>query len=134
MTKQSEENLELDGEQESSEGDVDTTSENELDSDDNTSDERKNQSNWKKMSQAKKELERELKAEREEKRELLKELQAVKEWANGLYENEDEKPFAKKEEKQAEDKTEKLELKIFLLDNKDAKEYIDDIQAVRKKY
>ena len=87
------------------------------------------------MSEAKKSLERELKAEREEKAKLVSELEKVQEWANSLYEDESQKPFAKKEVVQAqEDKAAKLEEKIFLIENKEAKEFIEDIQAVRSKY
>ena len=107
-------------------------------SDDDTSDERKsNSSNWKKMNEAKKQLARELRSEREEKAALAAELVKVKEWANSLYEDESQRPFTKKEEKKveiADQKADKLEQKIFLLENKEAAEHIDDVNSVRTKY
>lgn len=86
------------------------------------------------MTEAKKQLARELQAEREEKVQLQSELQKLKEWANSLYEDESQKPFTKKEEAVLDDKAEKLEQKIFLIENKEAKEHIDEIQSARKKY
>lgn len=119
----------------SSESNIETDSQNEIDSDDNTSDDnKKNSSNWKKMNEVKKELERELKAERNEKSKLEQELQLLKDWANSLYEDETKKPFTKQEEKKLDDATAKLEQKIFLLENKEAKEHIDLINSAREKY
>lgn len=86
------------------------------------------------MSETKKALERDLRAEREEKAQLTAELKELKDWANSLYEDENQKPFTKKEEAKIDDKAEKLETKIFLLENKDAKEHLDDINSVRAKY
>ena len=110
------------------------TSENDDGSDEDTKSDRKNQSNWKKMSEAKKALERDLKAEREEKAQLSAQLKELKDWANSLYQDESQKPFAKKEEEKIDDKAEKLETKIFLLENKDARDYLDDINSARLKY
>jgi len=124
----------LDQEPTNSEENADTSSENEVDSDDNTTDERKNQSNWKKMSETKKALERDLRSEREEKAQLTSELKELKDWANSLYEDDTQKPFTKKEEQVVDSKADKLESKIFLLENKEAKEHMDDIQTVRAKY
>jgi len=124
----------LDQELTNSEENADTSSENEVDSDDNTTDERKNQSNWKKMSETKKALERDLRSEREEKAQLTSELKELKDWANSLYEDDTQKPFTKKEEQVIDSKADKLESKIFLLENKEAKEHMDDIQTVRAKY
>lgn len=134
MAEQSEEVLDLDQDEATSESDDTTDSQNDDVSDDNTSDERKNTSNWKKMTEAKKQLARELQAEREEKAILTEELQKLKEWANSLYEDETQKPFTKKEEVVVENATSKLEQKIFLLENKDAKEHIDEINAVKAKF
>lgn len=97
------------------------------DEEEDTTSWQKNKSNWKKMAETKKALEKDLKEAREE-------LIRVKEWANSLYENEEEKPFNKKEEVISEDKISKLEKKIFLSDNKEAKEYLEDIEAVQAKY
>lgn len=124
----------LDQEPTNSEENADTSSENEVDSDDDTTDERKNQSNWKKMSETKKALERDLRSEREEKAQLTSELKELKDWANSLYEDDTQKPFTKKEEQVVDSKADKLESKIFLLENKEAKEHMDDIQTVRAKY
>ena len=124
----------LDQEPTNSEENADTSSENEVDSDDDTTDERKNQSNWKKMSETKKALERDLRSEREEKAQLTSELEELKDWANSLYEDDTQKPFTKKEEQVVDSKADKLETKIFLLENKEAKEHMDDIQTVRAKY
>jgi len=124
----------LDQEPTNSEENADTSSENEVDSDDDTTDERKNQSNWKKMSETKKALERDLRSEREEKAQLTSELEELKDWANSLYEDDTQKPFTKKEEQVVDSKADKLESKIFLLENKEAKEHMDDIQTVRAKY
>jgi len=137
MTDEVKEALELDGEQADSESnDVTDSPKTEDISDDNTTDERKNRSNWKQLSTAKKELEKELRSEKEEKAQLLTELEKVKEWANSLYEEGQKKPFGvtKKEEKALEAKESKIEEKIFLIENKDAKEYLDDIQTARKKF
>ena len=137
MTDEVKEALELDGEQADSESnDVTDSPKTEYISDDNTTDERKNRSNWKQLSTAKKELEKELRSEKEEKAQLLTELEKVKEWANSLYEEGQKKPFGvtKKEEKALEAKESKIEEKIFLIENKDAKEYLDDIQTARKKF
>ena len=118
----------LDGE------DADVTSESETDGDSQNTDgsgsdqpeRKKNSSNWKKMSEA-------LKQERREKEELKAELEKVKSWADSLYEDEDKKPFAKKES--VPDASEsKLEEKIFLIENKDAKDHLEDIRAVKKKF
>ena len=124
----------LDQELTNSEENADTSSENEVDSDDDTTDERKNQSNWKKMSETKKALERDLRSEREEKAQLTSELKELKDWANSLYEDDAQKPFTKQEEQVIDSKADKLESKIFLLENKEAKEHMDDIQTVRAKY
>jgi len=124
----------LDQEPTNSEENADTSSENEVDSDDDTTDERKNQSNWKKMSETKKALERDLRSEREEKAQLTSELKELKDWANSLYEDDAQKPFTKQEEQVIDSKADKLESKIFLLENKEAKEHMDDIQTVRAKY
>jgi hypothetical protein len=136
MTDEVKEALELDGEQADSESnDVTDSLKTEDISDDNTTDERKNQSNWKKMSIAKKEVEKELRSEREEKAQLLSELEKVKEWANSLYEEGQSKPFSvKKEEKAIKAEESELAERVFLIENKDAKEYLDDIQATRKKF
>lgn len=135
MAEQSEEEIDLDQDDTSSESDDTTDSQNYAVSDDDTSDEwKKNSSNWKKMTEAKKQLARELQVEREEKVQLQSELQKLKEWANSLYEDESQKPFTKKEEQLLDDKAEKLEQKIFLIENKEAKEHIDEIQSARKKY
>ena len=135
MTDEVKEALELDGDQEDSESNDGTDSQKKEDiSDDNTTDERKNRSNWKQLSTAKKELEKELRSEKEEKAQLLSELEKVKDWANSLYEEGQKKPFSVKEEKVLEAKESKIEEKIFLIENKDAKEYLDDIQTIRKKF
>lgn len=134
MAEQSEEEIDLDQDDSSSESDDTTDSKNDDVSDDNTSDERKNTSNWKKMNEAKKELARELKSEREEKVQLQSELAKLKDWANSLYEDESQKPFTKKEETILDDKAEKLEQKIFLLENKEAKDHIDEIKSTKAKY
>jgi len=134
MAEQSEEEIDLDQDDSSSESDDTTDSKNDDVSDDNTSDERKNTSNWKKMNEAKKELARELKSEREEKVQLQSELAELKDWANSLYEDESQKPFTKKEETILDDKAEKLEQKIFLLENKEAKDHIDEIKSTKAKY
>ena len=133
MTEQSEEEIDLDQDDSSSESDDTTDSKNDDVSDDNTSDERKNTSNWKKMNEAKKELARELKSEREEKVQLQSELAELKDWANSLYEDESQKPFTEKEEI-LEDKAEKLEQKIFLLETQEAKDHIDEIKSTKAKY
>ena len=134
MADLSEEEIDLDQDDSSSESDDTTDSKNDDVSDDNTSDERKNTSNWKKMNEAKKELARELKSEREEKIQLQSELAKLKDWANSLYEDESQKPFTKKEETILDDKAEKLEQKIFLLENKEAKDHIDEIKSTKAKY
>jgi hypothetical protein len=137
MTDEVKEELELDGEQESSESNNVTDSLKTEDiADDNTADARKNKSNWKQLSTAKKELEKELRSEREEKAQLISELEKVKEWANSLYEEGQNKPFSvtKKEEKALEAKESKIEERLFLIENKDAKEYLDEIQGARKKF
>jgi hypothetical protein len=135
MTDEVKEALELDGEQADSESnDVTDSLKTEDISDDNTTDERKNKSNWKQLSTAKKELEKQLRSEKEEKAQLLSELEKVKEWANSLYEEGQKKPFGVKEEKALEAKESKIEEKLFLIENKDAKEYLDDIQSARKKF
>ena len=134
MAEQSEEEYDLDQDDTSSESDDTTDSKNDDVSDDNTSDERKNTSNWKKMNEAKKELARELKSEREEKVQLQSELAKLKDWANSLYDDESQKPFSKKEETILDDKADKLEQKIFLLENKEAKDHIDEIKSTRAKY
>lgn len=123
-----------DGEVASSEEDGDTNLENEVTSSKEDGQKSKNTSNWKQLSEKKKELERELHSEREEKALLLKQLKEVKKWANSLY-GEWQKPFEVEEEiAVSEKKEEKLEQKIFLLENKEAKEHLDDVISVRKKY
>lgn len=134
MAEQSEEVLGLDQDEATSESDDTTDSQNDDVSDDDTSDERKNTSNWKKMTEAKKQLARELQAEREEKAVLNGELQKLKEWANSLYEDETQKPFTKKEEVVVENATSKLEQKIFLLENKEAKEHLDEIHSYQESF
>ena len=134
MADLSEEEIDLDQDDSSSESDDTTDSQNGDVSDDDTSDERKNTSNWKKMNEAKKELARELKSEREEKVQLQSELAKLKDWANSLYEDESQKPFTEKEETILDDKAEKLEQKIFLLENKEAKDHIDEIKSTKAKY
>ncbi len=127
----------LDGDESSrSESDASKDSQKDGGSDDEKS-ERKNTSNWKKMSEA-------LKAEREENAkskqeisELKSELKKIQDWANDLYEKQEEKPFTKKEAEQAQKADEsasKVEEKIFLLENKEAKEHIEDIRAARAKF
>lgn len=74
-----------DGEVASSEEDGDTNLENEVTSSKEDGQKSKNTSNWKQLSEKKKELERELHSEREEKALLLKQLKEVKKWANSLY-------------------------------------------------
>jgi len=134
MAEQSEEVLDLDQDESTSESDDVSDSQNEDGTDDNATDGRKNSSNWKKMTEAKKQLSRELQAEREEKAILAGKLHKLEEWANSLYEDESQKPFAKKEEAPSENKADKLEQKIFLLENKEAKEHIDEINAVKSKF
>lgn len=135
MTTQSEEEIDLDQDDSTLESDDATDSQNEDITDDDTTDERKkNSSNWKKMTETKKALERDLRAEREAKAELKAELSKLQDWANSLYDDESKKPFSKKEEKQVEDATSKLEQKIFLLENKDASEHLEDINSIRAKY
>lgn len=105
----------------------DEATENESQDEDTTS-WQKNKSNWKKMHEANKTLKREL----EEARWQLEQFQT---WANSLYENEEDKPFqAKKEEQLSEDKVTKLEKKLFLSENKEAKEYLEDIEKIQAKY
>lgn len=127
----------LDGGQASgSESDADKDSKNEDGSDDQES-ERKNTSNWKKMSEALKTERAENAKSRQEVAELKAELKKTQEWANDLYENAEEKPFTKKEAavaQQVDESASKLEEKIFLLENKDAKEHIEDIRAARGKF
>ena len=73
-----------------------------------------------------------LKRELDEAREQLGQFQT---WANSLYEKEEDKPFqAKKEEQLSEDKVSKLEKKLFLSENKEAKEYLEAIEKVQTKY
>lgn len=135
MTEQVGEELELDGEQVTSESDDAFDSQNDGISADNTDVERKNTSNWKKLSETKKQLERELRGKDEELSVYKAELQKVQEWANSLYEDPEKRPFVKKEEKpQEDDKFARLEEKLFLSENKEAKEHLDDIHAAVKKY
>jgi len=123
-----------DGEVVNSEEDGDTILENDVTTSKEDGQKSKNTSNWKQLSEKKKELERELHSEREEKALLQKQLKEVKKWANSLYED-GQKPFEVEEEiAVTEKKEDKLEQKIFLLENKEAKEHLDDVIAVRKKY
>ena len=75
-----------------------------------------------------------MRLEREEKSALKADLAKLQDWANSLYENDNEKPFSKKEEAIVSDKYELLEKKIFLSENKDAKEHMDLVDAARSKY
>ena len=127
-----EDEITLGGEEVGLEGESISPSEND-DGSEPTS-EQKNSSNWKKMSETKKALERELRAEKEAKASLNDELAKLKEWANSLYEDESQKPFAKKEEALVEAKADILEKKLFLIENKEAKEHIDLVDGARKKY
>lgn len=127
MAEQAGEELLNDGEVVNSEEDGDTNLENEVTTSQEDVKKSKNTSNWKKLSGENKEL-------KAEKAQLQKELAEVKRWANSLY-DEWQKPFEVKEETAVNDsKEEKLEQKIFLLENKEAKEHLDDIVAVRNKY
>lgn len=127
----------LDGDESSgSESQAELDSKNEDGSDDQES-ERKNTSNWKKMSEALKTERAENAKSKQEISELKNELKEIKEWANDLYEKADEKPFTKKEAEavhKADESASKLEEKIFVLENKDAKEHIEDIRAARDKF
>lgn len=125
-----EENEDLDGGNESLEENV-ISSEND-DTDNNQSE--KNSSNWKKMSETKKALERDLRLEREEKSALKADLAKLQEWANSLYEDDSQKPFSKKEEAVISDKADLLEKKIFLMENREAKEHMELVDAARSKY
>jgi len=134
MSNDIEEEEVLDQESPDSETNDGSVSQNESDSDDDTSDERKNTSNWKKMTEVKKSLERDLKSEREEKAQLSSELAKLKDWANSLYEDPSQQPFTKQEEEVLGSKTDKLEERLFLIENKEAKEYIEDVNAARSRY
>lgn len=86
------------------------------------------------MSEAKKQAEYEAKEARKEAQELKAQLEQLKEWANSLYQDESQKPFTKKEEAKVDDKAEKLETKIFLLENSEAKAHIEEIMSVKSKF
>lgn len=125
--------LELDGEQTTDESQVIDDSNND-DTGEDTTPEQKNKSNFKKLSEAKKAAEYALKAERQEKEALREELERVKEVINSFYGEDQEKPFTSKEQSINEDKASKLEQKIFLIENKEAKEYMDEITEAVNKY
>lgn len=127
-----EENEEFDGTNVALEGEATTPSENDDGTDTNQSE--RNSSNWKKMSETKKALERDLRLEREEKSALKADLAKLQEWANSLYEDDSQKPFSKKEEAVINDKADLLEKKIFLIENKEAKEHMELVDAARSKY
>lgn len=127
-----EENNEFDGTNVALEGEAFTPSENDDGTDTNQSE--RNSSNWKKMSETKKALERDLRLEREEKASLKADLAKLQEWANSLYEDDSQKPFSKKEEAVISDKADLLEKKIFLMENKEAKEHMELVEATRNKY
>ncbi len=84
----------------------------------------KNKSNFKKISSENKRL-------RQENAELLK----LKEWANSLYDNEDEKPFRKEEvEKEALNNETLDDVVTFYQKNAEALEYKDEILQTMQEY
>lgn len=92
---------------------------NDTESDENTTPEQKNKSNWKKMAEKLKTLEKTLADERAEKEELKK-------WANSLYENPEDQPFTKKEATQERQLNESLDdVVTFYQKNPDALEHKD---------
>lgn len=112
----------LDNPQATPESQADTDSQKtENSSGDDTSSEQKNKSNWKELSKAKKDLERRL-------QEKDQELETIKNWANSLYESEEEKPFTKKEAKEEKQNTETLDdVVTFYQKNEEALDYKDEI-------
>lgn len=92
---------------------------NDTESDENTTPEQKNKSNWKKMAEKLKTLEKTLADERAEKEELKK-------WANSLYENPEDQPFTKKEATQQIQLNESLDdVVTFYQKNPEALEHKD---------
>lgn len=105
---------------EDSQKDDDTTGED-------TTPERKNKSNFKALSKKAKMLEAEL----EEKN---REIEAIKEWANSLY-DETEKPFTKKEAQEEKTASETLDdVVLFYTDNPEAREHKDAILEAMRTY
>ena len=128
MTEQNQEEFELDEEQELPESDVDDDSTKEDNIGEDTTPKQKNKSNWKKVTSELKELKKALAQERAEKEEL-------KEWANALYEDENEKPFKKKEEpKQPEFTESPWKILAFFQKNPDAVDYEDEITEAMNKF
>lgn len=132
------EEQELDGEQATSESDADDDSSKNDSTGDDTNPEQKNKSNWKNLSKAKKDLEKKL-AEKDKVIDSYKsELEQVKEWANSLYWDWEEKPFTKKEAKEAlQDITSRESPEsvfIFYQKNPEAIEHSDEILDTMKEY
>lgn len=136
------EEQELDGEQATSELADDSQN---YSTGDDTNPEHKNKSNWKNLSKAKKDLERKLSekdkvlAEKDKVIDSYKsEVEQLKEWANSLYWDWEEKPFTKKEAKEAlEDVTSREspeDVFIFYQKNAEAIEYKDEIVQTMKDY
>lgn len=97
----------------------------------NTTPEKKNKSNWSKLSEANKALKKQL-------QEKDSELNQIKEWANSLYENEEDRPFTKKEAKEALSDIQVNESpeKIFLFyqKNPEAVEHADELVETMQEY
>lgn len=120
--------IETDGEQSTNEADDTTASQNEDVSDDDTQSEQKNKSNWKKMSEKLKATERALLNKD-------KELEELKNWANSLYDEEDQKPFTKKEATQEKQSNESLDdVVTFYQKYPEALEYKDEILDAMKEF
>lgn len=93
-----------------------------------TQPEQKNKSNFKKLAQAKKELEKEL-------REKDREIEALKEWANSLYDETQEKPFSKKEAQEEKQTNESLDdVFVFYNKNPEAMDFKDEILEAMRDY
>lgn len=132
------EEQELDGEQATSESTADDDSSKNDSTGDDTNPEQKNKSNWKNLSKKAKDLEKKLELKDKENLSLKSELEQVKEWANSLYWDWEEKPFTKKEAKEAlQDITSRESPEsvfIFYQKNPEAIEHSDEILDTMKEY
>jgi len=117
----------LDGEQVVADEQNTDGSQTESETGEDTTPEKKNKSNFKKLSEAKK-------AAEIENKKLKEELLEVKEVINSFYEEWQEKPFKEKEVVAEENKIDKLEQRIFLNENPEAKEHLDNLNDIKSKY
>lgn len=123
MSQDTELELDLDGDESTNEPDTSSTEIVIEEDDDNTSSQetKKNESNFKALYKSNKEKEKAL-AEKEAL--IAQQARELEEWRNL---NPDYQP-------QGEDKTAKMEVKIFGLENPDAKEHLDSVRATALEY